>query len=358
MKFVNKFDALQVAFIGSAGLPNRYGGFEAFLEQCAPVMAERCGAVFVTCDARLYESEDPLYRGVERIFLQTPANGAMSVFHDLFAYFLIFSKSSHIVVLGVSGGVWFPFFRLLASLFRKKLLINIDGVEWQRGKYGGLKKAFLWCSDRCAQWFSHRIIYDNAALEGYVPQCWRHKSVMIPYSGDHVLRLSDAGESGNFALTVCRIEPENNIEMLLLGVLKVAGLRYVVVGNWSASEYGRSLRDKYANETRLELLDPIYDPVKLAEVRERCSVYIHGHSVGGTNPSLVEMLFYDSRILCFDVPFHHETAGDCAEFFSDSEGLAQLLSQEPVEKGDRSRVRSRYTSSAIAEQYLAACAGS
>ncbi len=347
---------MRIAFIGSAGLPNRYGGFEAFLEHCAPVMERNAQEVWVTCDARLYKEKDPVFNGVKRLFLRTPANGALSVLHDLFAFMAVFPKVSHIVVLGVSGGVWFPFFRLMASVFGKKLLVNVDGVEWQRGKYSGLKKAFLRLSDAAAQIFAHKVVYDNSALECYVFPRVRYKSVMIPYSGDHVLRLRKPLEKKGFALTVCRIEPENNLEMLLEGVLQVEGLRYVVVGNWNSSDYGKRLRGKYAGEARLELLDPIYDSTKLAEMREGCAVYIHGHSVGGTNPSLVEMLFYDSRILCFDVPFHHATAGDCVEFFSDSNGLAQLLSAAPAKKDDRLAARHRYTSSVIANQYISACA--
>jgi hypothetical protein len=103
------------------------------------------------------------------------------------------------------------------------------------------------------------------------------------------------------------------------------------------------------------LLDPIYEPVKLAKLREACDFYLHGHSVGGTNPSLVEMLFYDCKILCFDVPFHHATAGDCARYFQDAGELALLL-DTPTDIDDalRATYRTSYSAEKIASKYIAA----
>jgi hypothetical protein len=103
----------------------------------------------------------------------------------------------------------------------------------------------------------------------------------------------------------------------------------------------------------LNLLDPIYDPHKLALLRESCNFYIHGHSVGGTNPSLVEMLFYDCSLLCFDVPFNHKTAGDCASYFKTPESLAAALNTPShVDIGVRSDFRERYTAKLISARYI------
>lgn len=341
-----------IAFIGSAGIPNRYGGFESFAEHCTPAMVAAGHEVIVTCDARLYPDRAPDFNGVRRLFLDTPANGAASVLHDLFAFFKVFLRSSHIVVLGVSGGLWFPLFRLLCGLSGKRLLVNVDGIEWRRDKFSPRKRRLLKVLDSLAQRFAHRIIYDNEGLAPFlVPSC-RGKSHCIAYSGDHVLRVPGTAVEPGTALTVCRIEPENQLELMIEGFLASPLQRYTLIGNWNHSPYARQLRARYAHEPRLALLDPIYDPLALAQHRERCAVYLHGHSVGGTNPSLVEMLFYDCELLCFDVSFNRHTAQDCARFFADAPALTALLRQPRPPEAGRQALRRAYSAQHIAGLYL------
>lgn len=353
-----KSDSYRIAFIGTAGVPNRYGGFEAFLEFCGPTILRQVKSVTVTCDASLYIDQHPQFQGISRIFLPIRANGAMSVLHDLVAFFAVFRSSTHIAVLGVSGGPWFPIFRLLCDLHGKRLLVNVDGVEWRRTKFSRTKRLLLRCFDAMAQLCAHVVIYDNAVLRDYLWQFALPKAVQIGYSGDHVIRLPvlERKRELGTALTICRIEPENNLELMIEGFLRSTLKRYTIVGNWSSSSYGCRLKDRYADNERLKLLDPIYDPLRLAELREMCDSYLHGHSVGGTNPSLIEMLFYDCRIFCFDVPFHHETAGSCAQYFRDADDLAFLLDStagdtDPLE---RKMLRAAYSSQHIASQYILA----
>jgi glycosyltransferase involved in cell wall biosynthesis len=343
---------VRVAFIGSAGIPNRYGGFEAFLEHCAPTIARDVSSVAVTCDANLYEDRTPDFHDVRRLFIGVRANGISSIPHDLVAFLRVFRDATHVVVLGVSGGPWFPFFRLACSLTGKKLLVNVDGVEWRRDKFSkwrrGMLRTFDWLAQKCA----HRIVYDNPGLSSFVLPSCRAKARCIAYSGDHVLRLPDIAVNPQTALTICRIEPENNIHMLIEGALRSPLQRYTIVGNWKHSTYGQALRSRYADEKRLCLMDPVYDPEALARMRESCDVYIHGHSVGGTNPSLVEMLFYDCRLLCFDCSFNRYTASTSADYFSSADDLALQLAQSSMGPGDRMALRARYTRDAIARDYI------
>lgn len=346
-----------VAFIGSAGVPNRYGGFEAFLEFCGPEIARYAESVIVTCDASKYPDKQPEFSCMHRIFVPIRANGALSVLHDLLAFFAVFHSATHIVVLGVSGGLWFPLFRLMCTLGGKRLLVNVDGVEWRRTKFGFAKRLLLRWFSTLAQRFSHVVIYDNAALRDYLLHFTLTKAVQIGYSGDHVIRLPDRErrQEVGTALTICRIVPENNIEMLLEGALQSSLKKYTLVGNWSHSAYSRKLKARYLYEPRFALLDPIYDPRKLAELRESCDSYLHGHSVGGTNPSLVEMLFYDCKIFCIDMSFHWEVAGNCAYYFKDVHELALLLdtaaAPDPVTRKLR---REGYRREKIAAQYITA----
>lgn len=346
---------IRIAFIGTAGIPNRYGGFESFLEHCAPVIAKRGIETTVTCDARLYANgADNIFLGVQREFIRIPANGAASIAHDLIAFFRVLSASSHIIVLGVSGGIWFPLFRLICSATGKRLAVNIDGVEWRRTKFSRSKRALLKIFDWLAQRFSHHVIYDSQGLRPFLLPSSLGKATCIAYPGDHVRRLENTVRRPRTALTICRIEPENNLELLIDGAMLSTLKNYTIVGNWNHSDYARSLRHRYAHESRLQLLDPIYDPIKLAELRESCEYYLHGHSVGGTNPSLVEMLFYDCAILCFDVEFNRRTAEQCAGYFKSGKDLQQALDGHAPHTGDRQQLRSCYTAPAIADAYLQA----
>lgn len=343
---------VSISFIGSVGVPNRYGGFESFLEHCSPVFASQVKKVFVTCDTNRHEDRSRLFFGVERIFVYIPANGKWSIIHDLWAFFTVLNKSSHIVVLGVSGGIWFPLFHFLCAILNKKLIVNIDGVEWRRGKYSGFQKILLKQFDYLAQRFSDIIIFDNPALSHYIHEKFLEKSVCIGYSGDHVIRIPNLCRGRSYALTICRIEPENNIEMLIEGFLLSSISEYKIVGNWRNSKYGLRILSRYFGVGRLSFLDPIYDCNELAKLREMCSIYIHGHSVGGTNPSLVEMLFYDCPIMCFDVSFNRESAGECAGYFKCASELSHLSPTSLPPLGNRALLRAKYSSNFIVKQYL------
>lgn len=355
-------DPIRVAFIGSAGIPNRYGGFESFLEHCAPLIAEVTQSTIVTCDASLYQDDiTDNYRGVHRIFLSIRANGASSILHDLIAFFRVYRKSSHIMVFGVSGGLWFPLFLLMCRMGGKRLGVNIDGVEWRRTKFTRTTQYLLRLFDYLAQRFSDFLVYDNSGLAPYVSHIEKRRAFEIAYSGDHVLRFGREAKPYT-ALTICRIEPENNLDLLIAGALQSSLKHYTIVGNWNGSAYGRSLRENFQKENRLSLLDPIYDQSSLAELREGCSVYLHGHSIGGTNPSLVEMLYYDCALICFDVIYNKATAGDCAYYFTDSDSLSicidSILNGQPAENmALRESLRVKYSSQAIANAYLAALKG-
>lgn len=352
---------MKIAFIGSAGIPNRYGGFEAFLEACAPLLAQDGHEIIVTVDPALYSDRAPFYRGVRRMFVPIRANGAASVLHDGLAFLMVWLRVRCIVVLGVSGGPWFPFWRALCSLTGRRLLVNVDGVEWRRTKFGRGRRLVLKVFDTLAQRCSHGVVVDNVALKPFLSLAGQRKALHIAYPGDHVLRLDGLAIEPRTALTVCRIEPENNVDMNIEGFLRSEGCRYTIVGNWNQSPYGRNLRARYQAEPRLELLDPVYDPVTLARLRGQCEAYIHGHSVGGTNPSLVEMLFYETHLLCFDCAFNRETAGDTAAYFEDADQLADRLNgifgTSAPARPTRELLRLRYTARTIAEQYVDASSG-
>ena len=346
----------KIAFIGAVGVPNNYGGFEMFLESCAPEIALHVSKVYITCDKSKYADRNTTWKNITRIFLPIKANGGLSILHDLLAFFIVFFKVDAIVVLGVSGGVFFPLFRLFCSIFGKQLIVNVDGVEWRRGKFSKGKKLFLFISDRFAQLFAHQVVVDNEALRPFLIRSVRQSAHYIAYPGDHVERIDEANKCSSSdlrCLTICRIEPENNCHVLLEAFAKCRKGSYLFVGNWSSSDYGRQLREKYSHVDGLVMSDPIYDKKALISMREGCNLYLHGHNVGGTNPSLVEMLFYDSAIVAYDCDFNRCTAGSAIDYFSDLNDLVRILNDVKLTAiVDRSFVRSKYTREQVANAYL------
>lgn len=135
---------------------------------------------------------------------------------------------------------------------------------------------------------------------------------MIAYGGDHALETekADAYEPvlpKNYGLTLCRIEPENNVDLILAAFSEMEMFPLVVIGNWDDSPYGRGLKRQYEHFDNLVLLDPIYDLGILRLIGEGAALYVHGHSAGGTNPSLVEMMHFGKLIFAYDFIFNRCT---------------------------------------------------
>ena len=160
-----------------------------------------------------------------------------------------------------------------------------------------------------------------------------------------------------YAFKVCRIEPENNLDIILEAFSVQEAMPIVVVGNWSNSNYGLSLRKKYQEFQHMYLLDPIYDQTKIDALRGNCHVYVHGHSAGGTNPSLVEAMFLGLPIIAFDVSYNRETTHNASLYFKDVNQLSNLIKDiDAVDLANLSKSMKQiadkeYTWSTIAKKY-------
>lgn len=154
---------------------------------------------------------------------------------------------------------------------------------------------------------------------------------LIAYGGDHVSKVDDDSLfkeypfcKNPYAVTVCRIEPENNIHVILDAFSSINNT-LVIVGNWEKSEYGRALKEKYSAFSNIHILDPIYEPHKINWIRSNAAVYIHGHSAGGTNPSLVEAMNLGLPILAFDCVYNRATTQEKCLYWKSSEDIKNLL---------------------------------
>jgi len=314
---------ISFAIIGTAGVPASYGGFETLAEN---LVAECGSGITVYCSSKSIDNKISSYKGAELVYLPFRANGIQSVIYDSTALFhAAFRNQINILLLGVSGAICIPLVKLFFK--RVNIITNIDGFEWNRAKWGRLARAFLKFSEYCAVRYSDRVIADNKVIGDYVENNYGRECEVIAYGGDHVqvVRQTHRQNDTPYALSVCRIEPENNLDLILCA-FSAANQRLIAIGNWADSAYGRQLHAKYRNSLTLELLDPIYDPETLGRYRSNCQLYVHGHSAGGTNPSLVEMMHHGKAIAAFDCNFNRETTENQCHFFKDSDSLASLLS--------------------------------
>ncbi len=354
----------KIAIIGSAGIPAKYGGFETLAQHLVKELKDDF-RFQVYCSEKFYGKEERMdsYHNAELIYLPLKANGIQSIPYDIISMVHAAFTCDILLLLGVSGGLFCPILRLFTN---KKIIVNIDGLEWRRSKWNKFAKFFLRISEKIAVKYSHADITDNAALKRYALRQYKTISHLISYGADHVEQISPTEADidsfpflkSEYAFKVARIEPENNIELILKAFDKL-NKNLVLVGNWQNSEYGRDLYDRYVipSKSNIHLLHPIYEQNTLDIIRSNAYVYIHGHSAGGTNPSLVEAMFLSLPILSFDVSFNRETTNNQAIYFKTAEDLKTLINtkskQDLVQMGNRLKTiaNDKYTWSIIAAKY-------
>ena len=317
-------------------MPSRYGGFETLAENLARYH-NRTGqrsVLTVWCSGKDNADQPESFESADLRYVRLRANGVQSIPYDVVSLWqAVRSGHDRILLLGVSGALALPLIRLIS---RARIITNIDGIEWKREKWKGIARLVLRTSEWAAVTFSHEVIADNQAIADHVRDKYGSECNVIAYGGDHALHeLGEAqaprGLPDRYALGLCRIEPENNVH-LILEALEALDMPLVFVGNWDSSAYGRDLKARYGENRNLYLLDPIYDPPVLHAVRARASVYLHGHSAGGTNPSLVEMMHFGIPVLAHGCTFNRYSTEDKAHYFQSAAELAgQLYSLDPTD---------------------------
>jgi len=345
----------KVSIIGIVGIPASYGGFESLVENLTRFSSDDI-QYDVYCSSKQLPTKLDNHNGATLRYVPLKANGIQSIAYDIVSILRTLNhKSDVMLVLGVSGAIAIPVFKLFS---RSKVITNIDGLEWKREKWGRFARAFLKFSEAVAVKYSDAIITDNQAISDYVTNEYGHTSEVIAYGGDHALthgNLTAPRIESPYFLTVCRIEPENNIHLILDSFANTKK-HIKFVGNWSSNEYGRELLRKYGSIANIELINPIYDVNELYKLRMYCQGYIHGHSAGGTNPSLVEAMHFEKPIYAFDCNFNRFTTENKAFYFDSSDSLASLLDNSQLDITSTAQAMKeiasrRYTWEIIARQY-------
>lgn len=321
----------KISIIGIVGLPSNYGGFETLADYITKSLSRNFDFT-VYCSEKSYSKKLSRYNNSKLKYINLYPNGYGSIFYDALSMLKSIRSSDVMLILGVSGAIILPLIRLFS---KSKIIVHIDGCEWKRDKWNFFAKRFLKFSEKIAVKFSHEIIADNPVIVNYVKSKFNKDSNLISYGSDHVISSKELSIeslknkypfiSSTYAISVCRIVPENNIELILNAFTKLKDRNIAVIGNWDNNSYSQSLKDKFKSYENIYLIDSIYDQKLLDTLRAHSSLYIHGHSAGGTNPSLVEAMYLGLPVFCYDVNYNRETTLDSALFFNTSNELVDLL---------------------------------
>jgi glycosyltransferase involved in cell wall biosynthesis len=332
---------MRIAILGTRGIPSRYGGFETFAEQLAIRLVERGHEVTVFCEAAMDATYE--YRGVRLRHVPRSNVGPLStVLFD--GVCLWEARSSFDVVYmlgyGASGLCWLP------RLWRSQVWINMDGLEWARKKWGPMARWYFRFAETMAMWTPSRIVADAAEIKEVLRSrhSWMPPCDVIPYGCEIVetARRDELSSYGlppeSYYLVVCRFEPENHVKEIIEGFLESkTRARLVLVGDSRQDTYGRSLT-KYKDD-RVVFLGPVYDVPRIQALRYFCKAYLHGHSVGGTNPSLLEAMGCGNVILAHDNPFNREVLGNSAIFFSTSAQIGAAIDSVDAKRVDLANLK-------------------
>lgn len=355
---------MKIAILGTRGIPNNYGGFE----QCAEYLA--AGLIQKGFEVSVYNSHNHPYQkkewnGVEIIHCYDPENklGTAGQFIYDLNCILDARKRNFDVILQLgytSNSVW-------GWLLPGKSIVttNMDGLEWKRTKYSGLTRKFLHYAEKLGVKYSNYLISDSIGIQQYLNKKYKKQSVFIPY-GAHLFNNNNAEVLKEFELApysydmlIARLEPENSIEIILDGVTKSKIKRtFLVVGNHRAA-YGELLKKKYARNGKIKFVDGIYHIEKLNNLRYYSNLYFHGHTVGGTNPSLLEAMASGSLICANDNPFNKYILGKDAMYFTNADDVAAHLSKSKCSNeeyhrliyNNRKKIEEIYNWDLIIDQY-------
>lgn len=339
-----------VSVIGTRGYPSYYGGFETAIRKIAPYLAERGWDVTVYGRGPVsLRPGDVVNTSVKRVntlgfekkSLSTLSYGFTSVVHA------IRKKPDVALVMNVANGYWLPLLKMAGI----RTVVNVDGIEWERAKWGKLAKTVFKTGAKMTALFADELIADSKEIQRRWKTEFKRNSTFIPYGGEESpkLYLESQFTSGKYILLVARFVPENTVEEFFDAVGKLPDdLPVVIVGS---SGYASPLDDRAAalnvHNANVTWLGHVSDDDRLHALWQHAGVYFHGHSVGGTNPALVQAMACGARIVARDTVYNREVLGDAATFVqpdatSISTGILEAMSvAEPEAARDKARLRER-----------------
>lgn len=324
---------VKIAIIGDRGIPARYSGFSNLAEEVAARLVKDHGMeVTVYCRRHYFDERPRTYRGARCVYLPAPGGKSFeSIIHSTAAILHAACRRFDVAFVLDPGNAPFA---LPLVLRRMPVVFHTDGLGWQRRKWSRLQRRYYKWSERVCARLGTWLVTDSRAMKEYYRTEYGAESSYIPY-GSAVSAARNDGcldkyglERRGYLLVVARIEPENNTD-LVIREYRAAGLKHpliIVGGARYQSDYSRRIIDEADGQVRF--LGAVYEPEVLNGLYRNCYLYIHGHEVGGTNPSLLRAMDAGAACLPLGVTFHREVMGDDAEYFEKTPGsLAALLTR-------------------------------
>lgn len=354
-----------VRILGTHGVPANYGGFETAAEKVGLHLLAAGWRVIVYCQVDgSGEITYDEWHGLERVNVPVSVPGwrGTSLF-DLKCVRHVSQFDDLCLVFGYNTGIFNTWQRLKGI----PMVINMDGIEWSRSRWGFTRQAILYINERFSAAVGNHLIADHPAIEKYLwTRAPKRKVTMIAYGADEVLEADPAPvralglEPGGYLTLICRPIPENSILELVQGFsAKPRSQRLVILGNYDpqGDEYHRQVMEAASEDVLF--VGAIFDPAIVQPLRFHSALYMHGHTVGGTNPSLVEALGAGNAVLAHDNVYNRWTAGAGQSYFTTADDVEAAL-DEILESPDRlaemsAAARERYLSGLtwyqIGEQY-------
>lgn len=322
---------LKIGILGTRGIPNHYGGFEQFAQYLSLGLSERGHNVYVyNSDQHPYQEKE--WNGVQIIHcrdLEHKFGTFGQFFYDLNCN-RDASKRNFDVLLHLgytSDSVWY--WRWPRHTIN---MVNMDGLEWKRSKYNKPTQRFLKWAESLAARHAQVLVADSPRIQEYLWNTYHKKAIHIPYGAEIFDNIDDSIPARYelvpyaYFLLIARIEPENNIEMIIKGYLASHHKHpLVIVGN-TGNKFGQYLVDTY-KDPGIRFIGPVYDQPELGNLRYHSAMYFHGHSVGGTNPSLLEAMACSCHIAAHDNVFNRAVLGQEADYFGSENDIASLIRQ-------------------------------
>lgn len=350
--------------MGTRGVPAAHGGFETFAEYLALYLVDRGWRVVVYCQE---DGSGPIFSdtwcGIERVRIPVTQNGPKgTIVFDWKATAHAAQFGDLCLTLGYNTAIFCSYLRLKGI----SNLINMDGIEWSRAKWGGIAKTWFWLNERAGCWLGNHLIADHPQIKVHLEsRVSGNKITTIPYGADDVQAADDAPvralglEPGRFLTVIARAEPENSLLEIVQGFsANPRGYQLVVLGNYQdGNVYHQAVKAAASAEVRF--VGGIYDKSVVQALRFHCAAYVHGHQVGGTNPSLVEALGAGNAVIAHDNRFNRWVVGDGAVYFNGAESFAARMDElqakpallDELRRHGRSRFVDAFTWPDVLKQY-------
>ncbi|MCI5055695.1 MAG: DUF1972 domain-containing protein [Flavobacteriales bacterium] len=350
-------EKLKIGILGCRGIPNNYGGFEQCAEYLSHVLANK-GHEVTVYNSSLHPYKLPKWKNVNIVSCKDPENKYGTFGQFIYDFNCIKDAKSRdfdiTLHLGyTSSAIWFPFLDK-----KSHHVINMDGLEWKRNKYNSIVKRFLRFSEFLAMRFFDDHVADAMEIKEYLEHKYQKPLTYIPYGADVNCEASLGRfqyPKNEYDLVICRMEPENHVELIIQGHLKSKNtLPLIIIGN-TTNDYGTYLKGKY-EQSKVVFLEGIYNKGELESIRRGCRLYYHGHSVGGTNPSLLDAMASGCLICAHDNQFNREVLRDKHLYFKSEDDFVDLsrvqrsLFEEDIDDG-QNRLHSLYNWDNIADMY-------